>query len=256
MMVEGSIRKLVLRALAPVLLGAGLLAVCSCTKNVGAADETERENPEMKRARELESAGDLKAAQKAYESILDRNPTVARAHFELACLLDKTREDHIATIYHFRRYLILRPDTEKRAMIESHIQSATLEFVGTLFTNQAAVLTRMGEVEAENKVLRVRTANLQAQTLQLRNALTLARTKAGGAAEKSSQSVDAIDLHKLAPVPGVKTVKVEKADTLKKLALRYYGDSGRWREIYEANKQKMKSPGDLRVGQMILIPPS
>jgi nucleoid-associated protein YgaU len=49
-------------------------------------------------------------------------------------------------------------------------------------------------------------------------------------------------------------VKVEKADTLKKLAAKWYGDQGRWREIYEANKTKMKSPGDLRVGQMIFIP--
>jgi nucleoid-associated protein YgaU len=38
------------------------------------------------------------------------------------------------------------------------------------------------------------------------------------------------------------------------MAAKYYGDQGRWREIYEVNKKKMKSPGDLRVGQMILVP--
>jgi nucleoid-associated protein YgaU len=143
-------------------------------------------------------------------------------------------------------------------MIESHLQRASLDFGGSLFTNQAAVLTRMGEVEAENAQLRIRTANLQAQAVQLRNALAVARNKNGGATGLVPEvpAGDVAAVQKPASVQGGKMVRVEKSDTLKKLALRYYGDQGRWREIYEANKQRIKSPGDLRVGQMIVIPSS
>jgi NitT/TauT family transport system substrate-binding protein len=47
---------------------------------------------------------------------------------------------------------------------------------------------------------------------------------------------------------------VETGDTLSYLALKYYGDQYKWEKIYEANKQAMKSPHSLYVGQKIIIP--
>ncbi len=233
-----------------MLLSAGI----GCTKKAGVSDEVEREQPEMKQARALEESGDFAGARGLYESILDRNPTMARAHFELASLLDKKGDDYIGAIYHYRRYLSLRPDTEKKAMIEEHIRTGTLGVVGTLFTNQASILVRMGEVEAENNALKIRAANLQSQAVQSRAAAAALRAKYGIIADKASQSVEAIVFPVTAPKSLGKLVRVEPRDTLKKMASRYYGDQGRWREIYEANRKKMKSPGDLRVGQMIFVP--
>ena len=154
-----------------------LIVAGGCKENVGVSDEVEREHPDMKKAMLLEDAGDSKAAQNVYESILDRDPTLARAHLALAFLLDKYGEDHVGAIYHYRRYLVLRPYTEKKAMIESHIRSETLNVAGSVFTNQAAILVWMGEVERENKALKTRVANLQAQTTQLRAALAAVRAK-------------------------------------------------------------------------------
>lgn len=237
-----------------ILLMCVALVLAGCAEKVGVADEGEREMPEMIKARTLERAGEFRAARNAYEAILDRDPVMARAHLDLAFLLDKTGEDPVAAIFHFRRYLVLRPDTEKRVMIENHIRAETLNLVGAIFTNQAAILARMGEVEDENRALKVKSANLQAQTVQLRAALTAVRARYAQSAERASQSVDQIGLPVTAPKSSGKLVRVEKADTLKKLAGRFYGDAQRWREIYEANRQKMKSPGDLKVGQSIFIP--
>lgn len=47
---------------------------------------------------------------------------------------------------------------------------------------------------------------------------------------------------------------VETGDTLSYLALKYYGDQYKWEKIYEANKQAMKNPHSLYVGQKIIIP--
>lgn len=237
-----------------VLLVAGLMVAAGCADKVGVADDAEREQAEMKKARSLEEAGDFRAARNVYEAILDRDHVMARAHLDLAFLLDKTGEDPVAAIYHFRRYLVLRPDTEKRVMIENHIRAETLSLVGTVFTNQVAVLVRMGEMESENRALKIKVSNLQGQTVHLRAALTAARSKYAKSAENASQSVDLIGLPATAPKTAGKLVKVEKADTLKKMAARFYGDARRWREIYEANRQKMKSPGDLKIGQSIFIP--
>jgi tetratricopeptide (TPR) repeat protein len=235
-------------------VGLLLLMATGCSKAVRVSDEGEREHPDMKKARELEGVGDVRGARALYELILDRAPTMARAHLDLALLLDKAGEDHVRTIYHFQRYLALRPETEKKAMIDAHIRSATLMLVGSVFTNEMAILTRLRAVEEENRALKIKAANLQSQAEHSRAALAALRAKYGMSAVQASRSVDAIALPVRDPKSFGKMVKVEKADTLKKLAAKWYGDQGRWREIYEANKTKMKSPGDLRVGQMIFIP--
>ncbi|MBP7143137.1 MAG: LysM peptidoglycan-binding domain-containing protein [Opitutaceae bacterium] len=47
---------------------------------------------------------------------------------------------------------------------------------------------------------------------------------------------------------------VVKGDTLFNLAQRYYGDRSKWREIYAANRQTMRSENDLRIGMEVAIP--
>ena len=57
-------------------------------------------------------------------------------------------------------------------------------------------------------------------------------------------------------VPAAKSGQytVETGDTLSYLALKYYGDQYKWEKIYEANKQTMRNPHSLYVGQKIIIP--
>ena len=57
-------------------------------------------------------------------------------------------------------------------------------------------------------------------------------------------------------VPAAKSGQytVGTGDTLSYLALKYYGDQYKWEKIYEANKQALKTPHSLYVGQKIIIP--
>ncbi len=52
------------------------------------------------------------------------------------------------------------------------------------------------------------------------------------------------------------TYKVQKGDTLQKISSRpeIYGTSKKWMKIYEANKDKLKSPDKIRPGQELRIP--
>jgi len=50
------------------------------------------------------------------------------------------------------------------------------------------------------------------------------------------------------------THTVAPGDTLSAIASRYYGDAGRWPEIYEANKGKIKNPNLIYPGQTFIIP--
>ncbi len=57
------------------------------------------------------------------------------------------------------------------------------------------------------------------------------------------------------PVPVVRTIyKVQKGDTLQSIAQDFYGDTGRWELIYQANKSKADKSGKVRAGRTLLVP--
>jgi nucleoid-associated protein YgaU len=57
-----------------------------------------------------------------------------------------------------------------------------------------------------------------------------------------------------ATVGSGKTYVVVKGDSLSKIAKREYGDAGKWRTIYEANKDQIKDPDLIYPGQELRVP--
>jgi nucleoid-associated protein YgaU len=55
---------------------------------------------------------------------------------------------------------------------------------------------------------------------------------------------------------GARRHRVARGDTLSSLSLRYYGYSGGWPLIHEANRQTIPNPNRLEVGMDLIIPPS
>ena len=55
------------------------------------------------------------------------------------------------------------------------------------------------------------------------------------------------------PVPP-KTYVVVAGDTLSKIAKHFYGDAGKYMKIFEANKDILKDPDKIKVGQSLKIP--
>lgn len=52
----------------------------------------------------------------------------------------------------------------------------------------------------------------------------------------------------------VKTYTVKKNDTLQKISFEVYGTTKKWNKIYEANKDKLKTPDKIYSGQILKIP--
>jgi len=59
---------------------------------------------------------------------------------------------------------------------------------------------------------------------------------------------------KKASESGHQTYVVKAGDSLSKIAQAIYGDLNRWRDIYEANKDKIANPDAIEVGQELIIP--
>jgi nucleoid-associated protein YgaU len=53
---------------------------------------------------------------------------------------------------------------------------------------------------------------------------------------------------------GMQTYTVKSGDTLSKIAQQFYGDSGQYMRIFEANRDKLKDPDKIQVGQQLTIP--
>ena len=51
-----------------------------------------------------------------------------------------------------------------------------------------------------------------------------------------------------------RTYAVSAGDTLSAIAKKFYGDANRWKDILEANKDAIKDPNAIRVGQELIIP--
>src|SRR5262249_31691982 len=54
---------------------------------------------------------------------------------------------------------------------------------------------------------------------------------------------------------GTQEYTIQTGDTLALIAQKYYGDVKKWTRIFEANKQALKTPNFIFVGQKIIIPP-
>ena len=50
------------------------------------------------------------------------------------------------------------------------------------------------------------------------------------------------------------TYTVVAGDSLSKIAKKLFGNANRWRDIYEANRDQIKNPDLIRVGQVLNIP--
>jgi nucleoid-associated protein YgaU len=48
--------------------------------------------------------------------------------------------------------------------------------------------------------------------------------------------------------------EVKKGDTLSKIAEKYYGDPGLYATIFEANRDRLKDPNLIKIGQKLRIP--
>ena len=54
--------------------------------------------------------------------------------------------------------------------------------------------------------------------------------------------------------PYMQTHVVVSGDTLSKIAQKYYGDASLYQQIFEANRDILKDPNKIQVGQKLKIP--
>ncbi len=143
-----------------LLLAVLMLPVAGC-RRAGLLDEKERSNRILAKASEMVDLGDYEAAVSLFRKALDTYPAMARPHLDLALLLHDRQKDYIRAIYHYKRYLELRPGTEKDDMIRARMKQAERAFVASRVTVHGADGASAMQLLEENGTLRARLESME-----------------------------------------------------------------------------------------------
>ena len=230
-----------------------LLTGCG-QKNGAALDTADEKDSRVSQGLELVQQKDWNGAIKLFNAALAKNPELGRPDLELAMIYHQQKKNYVRAIYHYERYLEKRPLTEKRALIQEWIKQAKVSLAGEVGGAGGDLSEELVRLTRENNMLR---KQLEAagggSAAEVSNVKTLlTEPPPARPAPVAAQAVEKVQ-PAAAPKPA-RTYQVRPGDTLSRIAGSVYGDAGKWRTIYDANRGQMKNETDIKVGQSLIIP--
>jgi len=267
------------------------LALVGCNQASADKDPAQTDsdsNPNYKQAQQDLDNNNPQGAVADYESALAANPKLAGAHYELGVIYGDKLNDPVSSIYHFKRFLDLSPNTDKKDQVQALIDKEGQDFAASLPNNKPGITQAdMDKLTADNAALKKQVddanttiAQLQ-EKLKTRGAVADASTDVAAPAPPSATTdanspnppkalpVDQAEAAKgtadtdaatatapagATPAAGARSYTVVKGDSYWKIAKKMYpGDTKNGvTKIQEANKQTMGKP--LKIGQVLVIP--
>jgi len=129
--------------MAAPLLAVWLLAGCL---PVPQGDVDEEREPQFLEGKSRVSTLDYRGAIESFEKAVQVNPRNGKAHYELGLLYDQQEKDAAAAIYHYERYLKLRPGAPNADTVKGLITACKQELARTVSFGPVMVTTE-GELQ-------------------------------------------------------------------------------------------------------------
>lgn len=198
------------------------------------------------------------AARKAQADLLKSNQLTSRVP-ELSSAVEELTREKAA----LQERIQNSPGVaENTGLLEKQFAAAQLEL--TALKQENARLS----ADAEAQVLERRTlvsklqfenSGLAHRLRQAQSAMSQLSSEVGGPIRRSAPSAPAVAVRPdFATVPGVaptgRFYTVVAGDTLTRISVRLLGTGERWREIYDANREVLRTQTAVRVGQRLRIP--
>ena len=206
-------------------------------------------------------SGQNQVALEAFLKVIDkRNGDAPESHLEAGQIDLNHIHDPIAAIYHFRKYLELRPNSPQAPMVRDLIDTAKKQFARQLpgqplddYYERTDLLDLVERLKRENEQMQAELAAIRAEPLPTEQPI---RQSIPPAVRSDSQQA-AVPSRQPPTVPPSSALArhvVARGDTLYSIARRYYGNGNEWRKIYDANRSVMSSETDLKIGTELVIP--
>ena len=226
-----------------------VVALSACKKDAESSDAREERDPLVKTGQAYMEQQLWNEAEQAFKEALDNDPMMARPHLDLALIYQQYKPNYVYSIYHYDRYLELRPESEKAEFIseqKAKLQQAVANNIIKESSQVKQVLEELDRLRKENASLKKQLSEYSSTAKPAATGSVQQPSSATAVAGTSNQPSQNTASHQI--------YHVVAGDTLTKIATRFYGDSAKWDVIFEANKDTLPSPGDLRVGQTLVIP--
>jgi LysM repeat protein len=194
----------------------------------------------MQDADNKSAQGDFARAINLYEAALDDSESTrsAEIHYKLALLYDDKLNDPVSALHHFKRYLELNPNGPHGKDVKDSVKR-----------DEIAALTALS---GDSVLTRSEVARLRNENLNLRKELETRTASSRFTAEKSQTNDPASK--KGASKKANQAYVVQSGDTLFSISRKFYNSPTRWKQILEANRNSIRDPKDLTVGQTLVIP--
>lgn len=235
------------------------LTACSQDTRFEAVSETEEKH--YQRAQRLLRENRDDEALNAFLKVTEKRTDAAESHLEAGQLFATHIGDPVSAIYHYRKYLELKPDSDQAERVQQLIDSSKKEFArqlpGQPFRNdidRLDLLEMLEQAREENAALKQQLATIN----KSRNAYSSTQVRAPGTTQAQRASTPALSSSNSTAATSqgadARMHTVEQGETLSSISSRYYGTPRRFLDIFEANRDTLASPDSLRVGQQIRIP--
>ena len=253
-----------LRSALPLLGVTCLLGLVGCDGDVNATPRTpELEDNEFRQGMTYEKQREPRKALESFLKVIDSRKGASESHLEAGRMyLDI--QDPLPAIYHFNQYLRLKPTSEQSPIVRQMVKTAEKMFIQQLPGRPLEASaggtvdqsTTMRKLLDENAKLKLEVADL---SRGLRNPEPKNDPRTPGvAAIPADRSNVAIatpgTTNPNRKPPAFTTYTVVQGDTLTKISTKAYGTPTRSNDIYQANRDKMKTPADLKIGTTLTIP--
>lgn len=193
------------------MLGLAALWLGGCTDSERVRTAAEVDEPAYREGQSLLKTGRRQEALSAFLKVIDKRGNDApESHLEIGLLYAQHINDPLSAIYHFKKYLALRPNSPQAPLVRQRIDAATREFARTLpaqpLENQLQrvdLVATLDKLKQENEALKQELADVKAG----RNAVAASGLDSSPAATDTaaapglSFNVDTIPTVRTRPLP-------------------------------------------------------
>jgi len=195
-------------------------------------------------AKEEKALTSIETSLKATDADKRRRREAAAAEAERRAKVAKEAEARAAA--ERKREEAARAEAERKAK-EAEAKEKAAEAEAKRRAAEAEAERRKAEAEAKRRAEEAE-AKRKAEEAEAKKAAEAEAKKAAEAEAKKAAEAEA------ASAEAGRIYVVKPGDTLSHIALEMYGNAGRWREIFEANRDVIKKPNLIRPGWKLRIP--
>ncbi|MEX0326813.1 MAG: LysM peptidoglycan-binding domain-containing protein [Puniceicoccaceae bacterium] len=248
--------------MAGILLG----SLTACSPSGSVIEETDERA--YRRGKSLLREGRKDEALQAFLAVIGSRSDATESHLEAGLLYLNHLKDPLAAIFHFRTYLALNPEGEYAEFVRDLILTAQKDYAKTLpgepfgdAVDRVNLMETVKNLQEENESLKQSVLQLQRQIneqeselLRQQSTITSTRPQTGSTAEVAPIIINQPTAQAREASSGQQSYTVQAGDTLSRISAKVYGESSRWTEIFEANRDLLPSPNALKPGQVLRIP--